>query len=229
MTYQQKQRQESLDRYYSNPGRCKNCGQVIPVYDHETASQARLRKFCNKSCAASFNNRGIRRNSTLKIKIKKEIKPKISTTSQEDFEEVAISSRSITEILQRMGYCESRGNQTWVREMLKECRIDTSKWYLGKGKPGNGKKRPLTEVMVKNSDYDRGNLKRRIITEGLLKEVCALCGQLPEWKGEKLVLVLDHINGINNDHRLENLRLLCPNCNSQTSTFTSRNKKINKK
>jgi 5-methylcytosine-specific restriction endonuclease McrA len=50
-----------------------------------------------------------------------------------------------------------------------------------------------------------------------------LCGQQPMWNGKQLVLILDHINGINNDNRLENLRLLCPNCNSQTPTFAGRN------
>ena len=48
---------------------------------------------------------------------------------------------------------------------------------------------------------------------------------MPEWNNKELILILDHINGINNDHRKENLRLLCPNCNSQTKTFAGRNVK----
>lgn len=51
----------------------------------------------------------------------------------------------------------------------------------------------------------------------------------PEWQGKELVLVLDHINGIHSDNRLNNLRLLCPNCNSQTSTFAGRNTIYRKK
>lgn len=48
---------------------------------------------------------------------------------------------------------------------------------------------------------------------------------LPTWNGKPLILTLDHRNGISNDHRLENLRWLCPNCNSQTETFCGRRKK----
>lgn len=51
---------------------------------------------------------------------------------------------------------------------------------------------------------------------------CVGCQLGPEWGGKPLVLRLDHINGVNRDHRLENLRFLCPNCDSQTATFCGR-------
>ena len=78
--------------------------------------------------------------------------------------------------------------------------------------------------MVIGSNYNRGHLKERIIKDNLIKNECNICQQQPIWKDKKLVLVLDHINGIPNDNRLENLRLLCPNCNSQQNTFAGRNK-----
>lgn len=84
---------------------------------------------------------------------------------------------------------------------------------------------PLEEAMVENSTYQRGALKRRLICEGLIENECSICAAKPIWQGKPLVLVLDHINGVNNDHRFENLRLLCPNCNSQTDTFAGRNVK----
>jgi hypothetical protein len=52
---------------------------------------------------------------------------------------------------------------------------------------------------------------------------CWECGQLPEWNGKPLTLQMDHRNGNRYDHRLENLRWLCPNCHTQTSTFNGRN------
>lgn len=64
--------------------------------------------------------------------------------------------------------------------------------------------------------------KRRLFREGVLVERC-ICGQGPTWHGQRLVLQLDHINGDRTDNRLENLRILCPNCHSQTLTFTGRN------
>jgi 5-methylcytosine-specific restriction endonuclease McrA len=90
------------------------------------------------------------------------------------------------------------------------------------------KKRIPTDILfTRNSNYSRDNVKVRIITENLIPYVCSMCDAEPEWKGKPLILVLDHINGINNDNRLENLRFLCPNCNSQTETF-SKNLKYRK-
>jgi hypothetical protein len=86
---------------------------------------------------------------------------------------------------------------------------------------------PLDEVMVENSSYSRCCLKRRLLEEHIFENKCSRCGQDANWCGEPLVLVLDHINGINNDNRFENLRLLCPNCNSQTPTFAGRNVRRN--
>jgi hypothetical protein len=87
----------------------------------------------------------------------------------------------------------------------------------------NDKIVPLEEALVENSTYSRVLLKKRLIKEGILIEECSECGQGPEWNGKPLVLQLDHKNGINNDNRKVNLRLLCPNCHSQTETFAGRN------
>lgn len=84
---------------------------------------------------------------------------------------------------------------------------------------------PLPEVLVENSTYHRGNLKNRLIKYGLLENKCSICKCGPDHNGLPLTLVIDHINGIHNDNRIENLRILCPNCHSQTDTFAGRNKK----
>jgi Zn finger protein HypA/HybF involved in hydrogenase expression len=68
----------------------------------------------------------------------------------------------------------------------------------------------------------RTNIKHRLMRAGLLENRCSQCG-LREWCGEPLVVQIDHINGIREDYRLENLRMLCPNCHSQTQNYGRRN------
>lgn len=83
---------------------------------------------------------------------------------------------------------------------------------------------PLNEIIEgKHSYYKTGHLKHRLIEAKIFEDRCFECGLSTEWNGKPIVLHLDHINGINNDHRLENLRLLCPNCHSQTSTWCGKN------
>lgn len=84
---------------------------------------------------------------------------------------------------------------------------------------------PLSAVLVENSTYPRGCVKKRIIANNLIPYVCSCCGIGPEWHGKEMPLILDHINGINNDNRLENLRFVCSNCDSTLPTYKSRNRK----
>jgi Fe2+ or Zn2+ uptake regulation protein len=84
-------------------------------------------------------------------------------------------------------------------------------------------KKPLIEVMVKDSTYSTKDLKNRLLKEGFLEDRCYICGQLPFWNGKRLVLRIDHINGVRNDNRKENLRIVCPHCDSQLPTFSGRN------
>lgn len=81
---------------------------------------------------------------------------------------------------------------------------------------------PLEKILILGSSYNRFSLKSRLIQELLLEEKCYECGMLPEWNGKPLCLQLDHINGVANDNRIENLRFLCPNCHSQTLTFAGK-------
>lgn len=81
-----------------------------------------------------------------------------------------------------------------------------------------------SKYFVENSPHARHAVKKYIIKYNLIEYICEQCKCDPIWKNKELVLVLDHINGINNDNRLENLRFLCPNCNSQTDTFCRKNK-----
>lgn len=66
--------------------------------------------------------------------------------------------------------------------------------------------------------------KAKLLREAYLQRECFECG-IAEWRGEPLAIQIDHINGVKTDWRIENLRMLCPNCHSQTPTFSGRNVK----
>ena len=79
-----------------------------------------------------------------------------------------------------------------------------------------------SEVFVENSTYPRHRLKERIIKQKLIQYKCFSCGNTGEWMDKPLPLILDHINGVNNDNRIENLRFACSNCDSQLPTYKNR-------
>jgi 5-methylcytosine-specific restriction endonuclease McrA len=82
---------------------------------------------------------------------------------------------------------------------------------------------PLERLLVPNGG-SRRNVKIRLLRSGVIQNRCVECG-LSEWRGKPLSIHIDHINGVKDDHRLENLRMLCPNCHSQTDTYGARNRK----
>jgi len=87
---------------------------------------------------------------------------------------------------------------------------------------------PIDELLVDNSWHSRNNLKRRLFEEGHKERKCEKCGQDENWHGEHISMILDHINGVHNDDRLENLRILCPNCNAALPTHCGKNAKKKK-
>ncbi len=90
---------------------------------------------------------------------------------------------------------------------------------------GYGPRKLDEEVFVRNSTYPRHRLKARIIRQNLLPYNCNICGIEPIWNDKPMPLILDHVNGVRNDNRIENLRLICSNCDSQLDTYKSRNRK----
>jgi hypothetical protein len=81
------------------------------------------------------------------------------------------------------------------------------------------RRRPLDVVLASG---DRGAVKRHLLEAGILENRCGWCG-ITEWRGKPISIQIDHINGVRDDNRIENLRMLCPNCHSQTETFAAKN------
>ena len=137
------------------------------------------------------------------------------------FKLVVSNSKSISDILRILGRARVGSNYDLVRSEINRLKLDTSHFNHINRKPV-----PLRDLLIKDSYYSGGEIKGRLLTAGLLEEKCQICRIEPIWNGKRLILRLDHINGVRNDNRLENLRLLCPNCDSQTDTFCGRNKHI---
>jgi len=120
----------------------------------------------------------------------------------------------------------------YVRSPLAGAKKGSIPWNFGKQTGiregvkvnGYGERRKDEEVFVENSTYDRKGIKKRILDQNLIQYKCDCCGIGPEWNGKPMPLILDHVNGISNDHRLSNLRFVCSNCDSQLDTYKSRNK-----
>jgi hypothetical protein len=138
--------------------------------------------------------------------------------TKEKVEELVINSETISEVLTKMDYAKSSDAYKVFIKFAKNNNIDISKLLIRKKETSFKKKVELSEAMVENSTFSRVHLKGKLIRAGIKKEECEECGQGRLWRGREMHLILDHINGVNNDNRLENLRLLCPNCNATLDT-----------
>jgi Zn finger protein HypA/HybF involved in hydrogenase expression len=150
----------------------------------------------------------------------------IEALSDDDFAALVRSSRSVAGVLKGAGLSGQTEGRRTVHRRIEAQGLDTSHflgagWRAGCTDPVRPAK-PLSEVLVRGRPYSSHTLRRRLIREGVKKAACERCGR-SEWLGQAIRLELDHINGRSDDNRLENLRILCPNCHSQTETYRGRN------
>ena len=147
--------------------------------------------------------------------------------TKEWLQELCANSYSYAEVLAKAGRKPGGGNQSHLKTVITKFQIDVSHftgqgWNKGKH-PHKGKKYTKEEAFTENSSIGRQVIRRYILEDNLIPYKCAWCGNTGTWLGQTMALELDHINGINNDHRLENLRWLCPNCHAITDTYAGRN------
>jgi RNA polymerase subunit RPABC4/transcription elongation factor Spt4 len=145
--------------------------------------------------------------------------------NKQTFQDLVSSCKSKGDLVNALKLSVSGSSYNIVQEIIDLWNIDTSSlqgraWNKGKHLP----KKYTTEDLLNNKQYIHTSaLKKRLLKEGILENVCSLCGIKKEWNGKPIILHLDHIDGNRFNNSLLNLRILCPNCHSQTNTYCRKN------
>lgn len=155
---------------------------------------------------------------------------------KEKLEPIILSSKNWTDVLRKLNMSIHGNSRKTLKKYAEEQNISTSHFetkeerYLRvNNEIGKIKQIPLKKILISGSTYTNTHLlKEKLYNEGLKERKCEKCGQDENWYGEHISLILDHINGIHNDHRFKNLRILCPNCNATLPTHCGKNKKRKK-
>ena len=152
-------------------------------------------------------------------------KKKSYKISDEQFIRAVKESSSIHSALLSLGLCGTGGSYISYHNRIKALGLDTSHmkgqgWNKGKKFPPV---RELSVYLKRGSTINSNSLRKRLISENVFEDKCCICS-ISIWQGRKLSLQLDHIDGDRTNNEIQNLRLLCPNCHSQTNTFAGRNK-----
>ena len=142
-----------------------------------------------------------------------------NSMTKEELENIIKTSNSQKEVMRKLGY-KSNSNEM-LKLKIKEFGIDRTLLKNIKSKPSI---KNLDDILANKVEYESRALKKRLVAEGILEYKCILCGNIGEHNGKPLTLQLDHINGNHHDNTLDNLRILCPNCHTQTENYGSKNR-----
>lgn len=156
--------------------------------------------------------------------------PKRRSWTDEQLLNAVRESRSYRNVLILLELVPAGGNYEQIKRRITELEISTEHftgmgWNVGLQFVPNPAK-PLKQLLVKDSRTQSFVLKKRLFLEGLKTPKCELCGWAEVSIDGRTPVELDHINGDHYDNRIENLRILCPNCHSLQPTHRGRKKKL---
>lgn len=143
---------------------------------------------------------------------------------REDLLAAVAGATSLAGVLRALGCRPTGSSYQRIRELLQREGVDAlslpgQAWSRGRQDLA---RKPLDQMLVRGRRGDAGHLKKRLLREGVFEARCSVC-LITRWRGRPAPLELDHVNGDRSDNRLENLRLLCPNCHAQTPTYRGKN------
>lgn len=156
--------------------------------------------------------------------------------TREVLEPIVAESRSVADVLRKLGIRIAGGSHTNVKQRIKLYGLDTSHFLghranSGTCHRGGAKRKKPSEILIlkpEDSAHTGSQILKRALLEIGRPHECELCGLNPVWRDKPLQLQIDHKNGKRWDNRRGNVRILCPNCHSQTSTFGSKNNHVPK-
>ena len=139
--------------------------------------------------------------------------------NENEFVKVCNESQSMAKAASELGLHFN----TFKKYAIKFGCYNTNQSGKGINKKHNGNKIPTDEILAGlHPQYQTNKLRLRLIKEGVKEAKCEECG-IVDWNGKPVSLELDHIDGNSKNHLLNNLRILCPNCHSQTETYRGKN------